>query len=153
MPPRRDVTLASSIGSMLKKLRHAKPPRGLTQKKCAEEFGVPQSRWSEWESGYKTPSDLTQKDLAEFFGVPISALRGETTEPPINQCSGCSTKDVKITELTQRLSEISIRLEISEEERNRLKIENDQLRERIGAATALLEKSASTMPPRASGSA
>lgn len=65
------------IAYNIKKKRKARFP---TSGKCAEEFGVPQSQWSPWETGKRTPSNSRMESLAEFFKCSIEELM----TPPTN---------------------------------------------------------------------
>ncbi len=91
MAYKKDVTLAKSMGSIIRALRQEKHQGHGGQIKCAVDFGVSQSEWSHWERGTKTPSAVNQKRIAEYFGVKVGYLWGEKTDPPASQPAAASS--------------------------------------------------------------
>lgn len=69
--------LAMGFPERLKELRLKK---GLTQKEIAEEFGIKQPNYQQWESGKRKPSSETLEKFANFFGVTMDYLAGNDEE-------------------------------------------------------------------------
>lgn len=57
----------------IKQLRKSK---GLTQKKIAEDLGITQPTYQQWESGKRSPTGETLEKLANFFNVSTDFLLG-----------------------------------------------------------------------------
>ncbi|QDK70744.1 helix-turn-helix domain-containing protein [Lactococcus protaetiae] len=65
---------------ILKKLRNEK---NLTQKQIAEDLGISQPNYQQWESGKRSPSGETLERLADYFQVSTDYLLGRTKEKEI----------------------------------------------------------------------
>ena len=58
------------------RLKELRLKKGLTQKEIAEEFGIKQPNYQQWESGKRKPSSETLEKFANFFGVTMDYLAG-----------------------------------------------------------------------------
>lgn len=58
------------------RLKELRLKKGLTQKEIAEEFGIKQPNYQQWESGKRKPSSETLEKFANFFGVTMDYLSG-----------------------------------------------------------------------------
>ena len=58
------------------RLKELRLTKGLTQKEIAEEFGIKQPNYQQWESGKRKPSSETLEKFADFFGVTMDYLSG-----------------------------------------------------------------------------
>lgn len=64
----------------IKKLRKS---RGLTQKEIAEELGITQPTYQQWESGKRSPTGETLEKLADFFNVSTDFLLGRNNSEQV----------------------------------------------------------------------
>ena len=62
------------------RLKELRLKKGLTQKEIAEEFGIKQPNYQQWESGKRKPSSKTLEKFANFFGVTMDYLAGNDEE-------------------------------------------------------------------------
>ena len=62
------------------RLKELRLQKGLTQKEIAEEFGIKQPNYQQWESGKRKPSSETLEKFANFFGVTMDYLAGNDEE-------------------------------------------------------------------------
>lgn len=58
------------------RLKELRLKKGLTQKEIAEEFGIKQPNYQQWESGKRRPTSETLEKFANFFGVTMDYLSG-----------------------------------------------------------------------------
>lgn len=58
------------------RLKELRLKKGLTQKEIAEEFGIKQPNYQQWESGKRKPSSETLEKFANFFDVTMDYLSG-----------------------------------------------------------------------------
>ena len=65
------------IAYNITQLRKEKYPGKGGSYKCADDFKVPQSQWSPWETGRRTPDDGRLERIAKFFGVTADDIRKE----------------------------------------------------------------------------
>ena len=65
------------IAYNITQLRKEKYPGKGGSYKCADDFKVPQSQWSPWETGRRTPDDSRLEQIAKFFGVTVDDIRQE----------------------------------------------------------------------------
>ena len=52
------------------RLKELRLKKGLTQKEVAEEFGIKQPNYQQWESGKRRPSSETCKFFWSYDGLP-----------------------------------------------------------------------------------
>ena len=62
------------------RLKELRLKKGLTQKEIAEQFGIKQPNYQQWESGKRKPSSETLEKFANFFGVTMDYLSGNDEE-------------------------------------------------------------------------
>lgn len=62
------------------RLKELRLKKGLTQKEVAEQFGIKQPNYQQWESGKRKPSSETLQKFADFFGVSMDYLAGKEEE-------------------------------------------------------------------------
>lgn len=67
-----------------KRLKELRLKKGLTQKEIAEEFGIKQPNYQQWESGKRKPSSETLEKFADFFGVSMDYLAGKEEDELAN---------------------------------------------------------------------
>ena len=57
----------------------------LTQKEIAEQFGIKQPNYQQWESGKRKPSFDTIEKFSNFFGVSADYLLGNTDNRAVEE--------------------------------------------------------------------
>ncbi|MGT2907790.1 helix-turn-helix domain-containing protein [Streptococcus dentiloxodontae] len=62
------------------RLKELRLKKGLTQKEVAEEFGIKQPNYQQWEAGKRKPTSETLQKFADFFGVSMDYLAGKEEE-------------------------------------------------------------------------
>jgi len=127
MAHKQDTELAKAIGRVLTSLRKRRFPDHGGKKKCADEFGVHQQVWGNWEKALRVPTDQNQQKLAEFFTITLAQLRGE--EP-------LDDPETTATALGEKIKALENELARWKAEAERLRDEN---RELIGANKILKE--------------
>jgi transcriptional regulator with XRE-family HTH domain len=65
------------IAYNITQLRKEKYPGKGGSYKCANDFKVPQSQWSPWETGRRTPDEDRMAQIASFFGITVAELKKE----------------------------------------------------------------------------
>ncbi|NLY08564.1 MAG: helix-turn-helix domain-containing protein [Tissierellia bacterium] len=55
-------------------LKQLRLEKGLTQKEVAEQIGVSQQQWSQYEKGEAYPRISTAKEIADFFGSTVDEI-------------------------------------------------------------------------------
>lgn len=66
------------------RLKELRLKKGLTQKEIAEQFGIKQPNYQQWESGKRKPSSETLEKFANFFGVTMDYLSGKDDEDELS---------------------------------------------------------------------